>query len=187
MTSNQPTGPFPDPIVKETRVRHGGGADFIIGDRTKNDYINLTTGEVRVARIVEGVRLDTTQATPIFGRGTLDDSYRLVRLYRTVAGKFFALNVEWADEFGIIGGDLLHPIEDGRVMSVAQMYIGTSDTLAFLRDWYGGGWLPRDEFLARRWAAAVLSADSHETLFGTSDCECTANYQRKAPFIAHES
>jgi len=51
MTSNQPTGPFPDPIVNETRVRHGGGADLIIGDRTKNDYINLTTGEVRVARI----------------------------------------------------------------------------------------------------------------------------------------
>jgi len=187
MTSNQPSVPFPDPIVNETRVWHRDGADLIIGDLAKNDYFNMTTGEVRVARIVDGVRLDTTQATLIFGRGTFDDSYRLVRLYRTVAGKFFALNVEWADEFGIIGGDLLHPIEDGRVMSVAQMYIGTSDTLAFLRDWSGGGWLPRDEFLARRWGAAVLSADSHETLFGTSGSECTINYQRKAPFIAHES
>ena len=187
MTSNQTTGPFPDPIVNETRVRHGGGADLIIGDRTKNDYINLTTGEVRVARIVDGVRLDTTQATLIFGRGTFGDTYRLVRLYRTVAGKFFALNGEWADEFGIIGGDLLHPIDDGRVMPVAQIYIGATGTLPFLRDWYGGGWLPRDERSVGRWAAAVLSADAYETLFGTSGCSCMDNDPHRVPLIAHES
>lgn len=187
MTSKQTTEAFPDPIVNETRVWHEDGTDLIIGDHAKNDYINLTTGEVRVARIVNGVRLDTTQATLILGRGDIDETYRLVRLYRTLTGKFFVLNVQWADEFGIIGDNLLHPIEDARVMSVVQRYIGASDTLPFLRDWYGGGWLPPDDRLVRRWAAAALPADAYETLFGTSDCGCMTNDPPPIPFIAHES
>jgi hypothetical protein len=83
MKTNQPTQaicPFPNPVLRETRVWHGDGTELILRNRAKGDVINLSTGEVRVARIADRVRLDTASATLVVGRGIfLDASYRLDR------------------------------------------------------------------------------------------------------------
>jgi hypothetical protein len=63
---------------------------------------------------------------------------------------------------------LLTFLDHDRVLPVALRLVDGRDTLAFLREWYVGGWLPRDEPLVRRWAAHALSADEYETLLGGS-------------------
>lgn len=158
---------LPKPIVRETRLRFST-TDLIVGFPTMNDYINLSTGEVHVARIINGVRVDTTRAALVVGCGIYHGgSYTLDRIYRLPHGEFVSFSIEWGEDVGMIGKPILTPLEPSRVLPVAKRHLDRRDFLPFLRNWAGGGWMPADEAFVQRWAANDLSADEYETLFAS--------------------
>lgn len=155
---------IPKPVVRESRIRRGDASDFIIVHARMGDSFNLSTGEVRVARIIGGIRYDTTQADLVFGYGEFHGycCYRLFRLYRTSAGRFFWLSLQWAEDEGCVGFDAITVLENERVLPAVRMWMSDGDVSEFLLNWYCPGWLPRDDALAQAWAESILSADECE-------------------------
>jgi hypothetical protein len=155
---------IPKPIVHESRIRRGDGSDFTILRARMGDSFNLSTGEVRVARIIGGIRYDTTQADLVFGYGDFHGycCYRLYRLYRTSAGRFFWLHMQWAEEEGFVGMDAISILENDRILPAVKIWMSDSDVREFLLNWYCPGWLPLDDTFAQPWAESVLSADDCE-------------------------
>lgn len=154
----------PAPILREVYVRHADGAHVTLGVPTRGDHFNLSTGEVSVARVIGGVRYDTVRAQLIAGKSGLDEicRYELRRLYRATHGACFLLRMDWSDEEGFYGTDFIKPIADPDVLMIARMMIAPGDCLTFLRDWYGQGWIPRNDSEAQKWAEQTLSADDCE-------------------------
>ena len=152
------------PIVCETRVRVLDGEDLCIKNHRHGDTYNLTTGEVHVARMIGGVRYDTTNASLVVGFGEYFGycCYTLSRLYRTNDGKFFLLQMQWAADVGLIGMKAIDEVHD--VLTVAKNILLESQTAEFLREWYCSGLLPLDDEFVRDWAESVLPADECEAV-----------------------
>jgi hypothetical protein len=157
---------LPQSIVREARLLYAGGKEFELRDERREDNYNLSTGEVRVARIMQGIRYDTTRATLVVGDGEFsgNDSYRLRRLYRTKNGTFFLLQMLWSAELGFIDRPAIVVVEDEAVLGVAKGLLRGEDILPFMLDWYCAGLLPLDDAYVQRWAEAILSADKCEAV-----------------------
>lgn len=156
----------PEPIVHETRLRRGDGSDFVIVRPRMGDKFNLSTGEVHVARVIGGVRYDTGQAALVFGYGEFHGyfCYRLFRLYRTGAGRFFWLHMQWAEEEGFVGTDAISVLEDRQILPALRIWMPDDKIYEFLLKWYCPGWLPRDDAFSQAWAESTLSADECEKI-----------------------
>jgi len=160
------TTKVPEPIMRERYIRNGDGSHVTLSVPARGDHFNLSTGEVTVARVIGGVRYDTVRATLIAGKGGLDEicHYELWRLYRASHGAYFLLRMEWSDEEGLFGTDFIKPTPDAHVLTIARMMVTPPDFLAFLRDWYCAGWIPRNDIEAQQWAESTLSADDCEEI-----------------------
>jgi hypothetical protein len=147
---------MPAPIVCETRVSELEGGDLCISNPRHDDSYNLTTGEVHVARMIGGVRYDTTNASLVVGFGEYFglSCYMLSRLYRTNDGKFFQLQMRWAGDVGSIDIQAISEVHD--VLTIAKNHVLESRTAEFLRGWYCSGLLPLDDEFVRNWAESVL-------------------------------
>jgi hypothetical protein len=155
----------PNPIVREERIRFRKGQDLILRDNRRQDFFNLSTGDVCVARIIAGARYDTTRATLVVGHGEYDGySYTLWRLYRRHEGDFFTLRMQWAEGLDFVGPDFILPIAIDCVLMAARRLVRDEHMLEFVAQWYKPGWLPRDDTFMQEWAESRLDADTTEVL-----------------------
>ena len=157
----------PKPIINEYYLRNGNGSHMTVGIPYRGDHFNLSTGECSVARVIGGVRYDTVRAALIASMSAIDEdtgTYRVKRLYRSMHGAYFVLNMQWSDEYGFPDPDFIQPISDESVMNVARFIIPPQDCFRFLNDWYCAGWIPRNDIDAQKWAESCLSADDCETV-----------------------
>ena len=155
----------PIPIVREHRIKRPNGRDFIVANALFGDSFNLTSGVIKVARLVAGLRYDTAQATLIVGHGKFNGyCYNLWRLYRCSAGDFFVLRMQWGEDVGFAGPHFITPIGREGVLGTARGLLESEDVPAFLRNWYATGWLPRDDSYVQEWTANLLTADEGERL-----------------------
>ena len=179
------TTTIPDPIVNETRVSRLGGEEVHIKDARNGDAYNLTTGEASVARMIGGVRYDTTNASLIVGTGEYFGygCYMLSRLYRTNDGKFFLLQMLWACDVGFVDIKAIDVIEHDCVLVIAKNVVAQDDIAKFLREWYCSGLLPLDDAFVQDWAETMLSADECQEVLAAlggryaphSDTQATAD------------
>lgn len=155
---------IPASIVCETRVSKLEGGEICIADPRHGDYYNLSTGEVRVARMIGGVRYDTADASLVYGAGEyFGGCYALSRLYRANDGKFFVLQmIQVGDEFADIKA--ITVLEEACVLETARHFIIGREVLKFLCEWYCSGLLPLDDAFVQEWAEATLSADECQTV-----------------------
>ena len=163
---NSTTTTVPSPVVREERIMLGDRSSLIIRQAHKRDSFNLSTGEVSVARIIDGERIDTQHADLVIGNGEFagGDCYTLTRIYRTPAAKFFVLNMQWTVELGFVICDL-QPIRfNNRVLVMIRNLIARKDIMTLLNGWYCGGWLPQDDVFVRDWVATELSCDDYEAI-----------------------
>ena len=154
----------PKPIIRESHIRNSDGSPVKLTVPSRGDHFDISTGEVSVARIIGGVRYDTVRATLIVAKSGLDaiGTYEMRRLYRATHGAYFLLHMDWSIDEGFYGTDFIKPTFDGHVLMIARTMIAPTDCLAFLRDWYCQGWIPRDDSDAQQWAESTLSADDCE-------------------------
>ena len=156
-----------EPIITECYLRHSDGRHVTVDIPYRGDHFNLSTGECRVARIIGGIRYDTSRATLIAGTGMLDEdtgAYWLKRLYRATHGAYFELRMVWPDEFGFEDTNFIRPMSEDRVLNFARTLVLPHDCMRFLLNWYWTGWIPRNDVLAQAWAERVLSDDDCEWL-----------------------
>jgi len=155
------TANIPAPISYETRVRTINDEEIHLPGSRAGDTCNLSTGEVNVARMVDGVRYDTAHATLIIGAGEYfgNGSYGLCRLYRTDDGKFFHLLMVWTLAGTAVDLTVITANDDLGVLQIAQVLLPDRDVVGFLRDWYCAGLLPIDDDFVKEWAESALPAD----------------------------
>lgn len=160
--------PAPAPVIREPRLIRPDGSEVIVTTR-HGDWLNLTTGEFQIARIIDGRRRDTRNAVLVAGRGTGCDSLTVDRLYRVSRDAYFLLQFTWDRDWEFVSGPTIKPVDYLNVFACLRELIVPGDHFAFLRDWYLTEWLPYDFGDAARWAEATLSADEYERLFHACD------------------
>lgn len=161
-----PTAP-PIPVLRDYHLIASNGDPMIWENEYQSSEVNLTTGVIRYARVLDRIRYDTQQATLVAGWARLRNfpgGYRIQRLYRGHHGRFFVIAVDWHGHSTPFSGIALAPVPDSDVLLAAQHMVGDDDAFVFLRDWYLGGWLPREDAAVQSWAERVLSAGDCEWL-----------------------
>lgn len=164
----------PDPIIYGHLIGARDGGHWTFTKPHWGDWFDLTSGECRMARVISGLRYDTSTST-LVARHSGIDVYGLFHfrwLFLTNHGAWFTVHVEGqVEQFRETASDLrLVPAQS--VLQVARLMIQPGDCLRFLTEWYCGGWIPRDDDEARSWAEEVLSAD---------DCEKVLNAIARMP------
>lgn len=152
---------IPEPIQAETRLQRLDGSDVIVDVPDFGDSYNLGTGEVTVARMIGGIRYDTTTASLVAGIGEYFGfrRYALSRVYRTADGRFFQLKMVWSEDPDFTGSAGIEPLEDSAVLATLQVHVADNRLAELVRGWYCPGLLPRDDGFIQRWAESALSAD----------------------------
>lgn len=155
---------FPEPIQAETRLQNLDGSDVIVDVPEFGDSYNLGTGEVTVARMIAGIRYDTTTASLVAGIGEYFGFHRyaLSRVYRTADGRFFQVKMVWSEDPDFTGSAGIEPLEDDAVLAALHIHVADSKLAELVRDWYCTGLLPRNDGFIQRWAESALSADECE-------------------------
>ena len=150
-----------EPIRAETRLQSLDGSDVIVDVPELGDSYNLGTGEVTVARMIGGIRYDTTTASLVAGIGEYFGFHRyaLSRVYRTADGRFFQVKMVWSEDPDFTGSAGIEPLEDDAVLATLHIHVADSKLTELVRDWYCPGLLPRDDGFIQRWAESALSAD----------------------------
>lgn len=152
---------IPESIQAETRLQNLDGSDVIVDVPEFGDSYNLGTGEVTVARMIGGIRYDTTAASLVAGIGEYFGFHRyaLSRVYRTADGRFFQVKMVWSEDPDFTGSAGIEPLEDDAVLATLHIHVADSKLTELVRDWYCPGLLPRDDGFIQRWAESALSAD----------------------------
>lgn len=152
----------PEPIRAETRLQYLDGSDVIVDVPEFGDSYNLGTGEVTVARMIGGIRYDTTTASLVAGIGEYFGFHRyaLSRVYRTADGGFFQVKMMWSEDPEFTGSAGIELLEDDAVLATLQIHVADSKLAELVRDWYCPGLLPRDNGFIQRWAESAMSADN---------------------------
>jgi len=159
---------IPAAIVYETRVQKINGEEIHVAGSRPGDTCNLSTGEVHVARMIDGIRYDTANASLIVGVGEYfgNSSYALCRLYRTTDRRFLYLLVLWMCDDVSVDIKAITSNDEPGVLTIAEKILPDKDVVAFLREWYCPGLLPIDDDFVKRWVERTLSADEcQEALF----------------------
>jgi len=155
----------PRPILRETRIRFDNHRDLAVSDVQFGDRINLTTGDVRIARIVDGRRHDTTRDTLVVGVGDFDGYlYELQRVYRTSDGYFHFVRVQWSEDLGLMVRAACTALDAAAALGAALRLLKPRDITLFVRDWYAGGWFPRNDASILPWIERQFGADHCESL-----------------------
>lgn len=154
----------PRPIIHGHLIGARDGGHWIFTKPHWDDQFDLTSGECRMARVIGGLRYDTS-ASMLVARHSGIDVYGLFHfrwLFLANHGAWFTVHIDGhVEQFRETSSDLrLVPAQS--VLQVARLMIEPVDCLRFLMEWYGGGWIPRDDDEARSWAEEVLSADDCE-------------------------
>lgn len=154
----------PDPIIYGHLIGARDGGHWTFTKPHWGDWFDLTSGECRMARVIAGIRYDTSIST-LVARHSGIDVYGLFHfrwLFLASHGAWFAVHVEGqVEQFRETFSDLrLVPAQS--VLQVARLMIQPGDCLRFLTEWYCAGWIPHDDDEARSWAEEVLSADDCE-------------------------
>lgn len=165
MNTPTPSNPpeFPDPIINDVPVSKDTNPGTV-NDAALALRINFETGDVRVARIIDGIVYDTDRSTlvaSITGRDAAN-ALMLRRLYRTEDGHWFFVHFLLWPRVAAASDGFVWPIADDVVLFMASSLIPDRDCLGFLEDWYGAGILPRNDACAERWAKDVLSGEDLE-------------------------
>lgn len=150
---------FPAPVVHDHHLPPVDGVHPTIELPDDDIAFDLATGECRVARVIEGVHLDTRASTLVASVGTLDiaNGYSFRRLYRTHDLHWFAMRLEWWSTVGLWDDDFISPVADERVVDVARALVPDAACKRFLLEWYCGGFVPRCDASAVHWAQHALS------------------------------
>lgn len=148
---------IPAAIVSETRVNELDNKEVFIGNPRYGDCVNLSTGEAIVVRMIGGLRYDTASSSLVAGVGEYIGfrTYVLLRLYRTVEGRFFGLKMFSVDDDARID---LQAFEEHEALTIARSLVAGENVVEFLREWYCAGLLPVDDEYVRDWAESVLPA-----------------------------
>lgn len=158
----------PEPIIRGHLIGARDGGHWLFTKPHWNDRFDLTSGECRMARVIRGLRYDTS-ASVLVARHSGIDVYGLFHfrwLFLANHSAWFTVHIEGqVEQFRETSSDL-RIVPTQSVLQVARLMIEPGDCLRFLTEWYGGGWVPRDDDEARAWAEEVLSAD---------DCEMALN------------
>lgn len=159
----------PPPVVREARIRlgnrQGDRPELVFTDPQTGDYVNLTSGVVRMSRFVDGRRRDTSRDMLIVGAGDFDGYlYDLRRIYRTAEGRFHLVRLQWSEDLGLMLRAACTELDPTTALSVALRLLRPCDIHTFVRDWYAMGWFPREDSVIRPWVERNLSADHCESL-----------------------
>lgn len=158
-----PQAEFPPPIVNDVHLPRDPARSEIDGpeDATR---INMATGECRIARLIRGVLYDTDHSTLVASVSCVDaaNGYNLRRLYRTDAGNWFVVHLQWWHRIFATTDWIVWPLPDEAVLLMASSLVPDKDCAAFLLDWYGAGLVPRNDELAEHWAKDTLSGQDLE-------------------------
>lgn len=154
----------PEPIIHGHLIGARDGGHWVFTKPHWDDWFNLTSGECRMARVIRGIRYDTS-ASVLVARHSGIDVYGLFHfrwLFLANHGAWFTVHIDGqVEQFRETSSDLrLVPAQS--VMQVARLMIEPDDCLRFLTAWYGGGWIPRDDDEVRSWAEEALSANDCE-------------------------
>ncbi|HEX7369990.1 MAG TPA: hypothetical protein VF284_06890 [Rhodanobacteraceae bacterium] len=159
-------GGFPDPVINDQHLPPVNGEHPTVYAERCNDSFDFTTGECRIARRMDGIPFDTSDATLCASVGTLDiaNGYSLRRLYRVSFDYWFAVRLDWWHTYGLWDDDFVAEVPRDRLLDAARALVPDKDCRRFLIDWYCGGWMPRCDDCARHWATHVLSGEDRETV-----------------------
>lgn len=154
----------PEPIIRGHLIGARAGGHWIFTKPHWDDRFDLTSGECRMARVIHGIRYDTS-ASALVARHSGIDVYGLFHfrwLFLANHGAWFTVHVEGqVEQFRETSSDL-RPVPAQSVLQVARLMIEPGECLRFLMAWYCGGWIPRDDDEARSWAEEALCADDCE-------------------------
>jgi hypothetical protein len=158
----------PESIIRGHLIGARDGGHWIFTKPHWDDRFDLTSGECRMARVIGGLRYDTA-ASVLVARHSGIDVYGLFHfrwLFLANHGAWFTVHIDGqVEQFRETASDLrLVPTQS--VLQVARLMIEPGDCLRFLTEWYGGGWIPRDDDEARSWAEEILPADDCERVLG---------------------
>lgn len=163
MSTPNPATEFPPPIVNDVYLPASSGEPerTVAEDGTR---LNVVTGEYRIARLIRGILYDTGRATLVASVTSVDaaNGFNLRRLYRTDAGHWFAVHLNWWHRLFVSSDDFLWPLSDEGVLVIAMALVPDKDCLRFLLDWYEADLIPRNDALAAAWAGKALSGDDLE-------------------------
>lgn len=151
----------PKPIRSGPGLGSPENNHLIVERARRRDRLDLTTCECAVARVIDGVRYGTGDADLVASRSFLEDEqYFLLRqLYRGRDERWFLLQVQWFFASRQCNDNLIVPIPNDKVLGELRTLVCDDDCLTLLRDWYIGGWLPRNDAFVQQWAESILSAD----------------------------
>ncbi|HEX7369992.1 MAG TPA: hypothetical protein VF284_06900 [Rhodanobacteraceae bacterium] len=151
----------PKPIRSGPGLGSPGDKHFIVENARRKDYLDLTTCECRVARVIDGVRYGTGDADLVASRSVIEVNqyFSLRQLYRGRDERWFLLQVQWFFDSERCNDNLIVPIAYQSVLGELRQLVSDDDCFALLRDWYVDGWLPRNDGFVQQWAEATLSAD----------------------------
>lgn len=160
--------PIPSPIRYGDGLRTRRDSHHIIERPQRGDWIDLTTSECVVARVIKGVRYDTRAALLVASRSTFDEQFFMLRqAFRGHDGRWFLVQVRWSFDDESCNDNLIAPIADEQVLPLIRSMIREEDVFTFFRGWYGGGWVPRNDAFMQQWAEEILSADDCEYVINT--------------------
>lgn len=151
----------PKPIRFGPGIGSPENEHVIVERERRKDHLDLTTCECAVARMIGGVRYGTGDADLVASHSLIDDDqiFLLRQLYRGHDARWFLLQVQWFFESRRCNDNLIVPIPDDKVLGQLRTLVRDDDCFALLRDWYGNGWIPRNDAFVQKWAEDVLSAD----------------------------
>lgn len=106
-----------------------------------------------------GIPYDTGHATMIASVTSVDaaNGLNLRRLYRADTGNWFVAHCNWWHRLFVASDEFLWQLSDKLVLPIAMSLVPDKDCRSFLLDWYGAGFIPRNDEFARAWAGGVLS------------------------------
>ena len=154
----------PHPIIYGHLIGARDGGHWTFTKPHWGDWFDLTSGECRMARVISGLRYDTSIST-LVARHSGIDVYGLFHfrwLFLASHGAWFTVHVEGQVEQFRETSSELRLVPTQSVLQVARLMIQPGDCLRFLTEWYCGGWIPRDDDEARSWAEEVLPANDCE-------------------------
>lgn len=150
---------FPPPIINDARLPSIAFRHPPVVGASDGTRFNPVTGECRVVRLVGGLVYDTDDSELVASVCGTDAAkgLSLRRLYRAHHGRWFVIHLQYWHKFLVIANELMWPLPDYGVLPIARSLVPDKDCLAFLLDWYGGNFLPRDDDLVQEWAVDALS------------------------------
>jgi hypothetical protein len=151
----------PKPIRSGPGLGSPEDKHFIVENARRKGYLDLTTCECKVARVIGGIRYGTGDADLVASRSLIEveQYFSLRQLYRGRDGRWFLLQVQWTFDSERCNDNLIVPIAYYDVLDELRTLVCEDDCFELLRDWYCQGWLPRNDMVVQQWAEAVLSAD----------------------------